>query len=144
MSNSWRVSFSIIIVIYISQPTKRSTISIYLITRCPIRFSPAINRASSDSGYTNVNIGNPANASGKITSVEIWANTILFDCKVGIFYVVSGNILSTRDWVQIGTVTAGAKKTFEVDLEVEEGDYIGICQEGDIEYDTSGYAPVSL
>jgi len=82
-----------------------------------------------DQGYANwttVSKFNPANETGTITSVEIWAKVNLVGCKVGIFYVVSGNNLTCRDYQTIGNVTAGSKQTFEVDLDVETGDYIGI------------------
>ena len=101
---------------------------------------PAIDRDYSWSGgATQVNIGNPANASGKITSIEIWASTNLTDVKVATFFVESGNNLSTRDSEVIGAVTAGAKRTFEVDLDVQEGDYLGMYHvTGAIEEDFSG------
>jgi hypothetical protein len=92
-------------------------------------------------GYTRVSKGNPANAAGKITSVAMWANENLSNCEVATFFVVSGNNLSTRDTTTIGSVTAGSKKVFSVDLNVEVGDYIG-CHftAGKIEYDTTGGA----
>ncbi|GAI75051.1 unnamed protein product [marine sediment metagenome] len=102
----------------------------------------AINRESAYTYSTIVDHINPANASGKITQVEIWANISysLTDCKVATFYIESGNNLSTRDYEYIGNVTGGEKKTFEVDLDVQEGDYIGISYPngGKIEIDTSG------
>jgi len=76
--------------------------------------------------YTLIEKINPANETGKITSVEIWARSNLTGCKVGIFYLVSGNLYSTRDWVNIGLVTAGSKQSFPTDLNVEIGDFIGI------------------
>lgn len=76
--------------------------------------------------YTLVDRHNPANKSGKITSIEIYANTTMTGVKVATFYVVSGNNLSTRDAQSIGTVTAGSKQTFTVSLDVAEGDYLGI------------------
>jgi len=81
---------------------------------------------------TLVDKNNPANADGKILSVEIYAVTgyDLTDCKVGIFYIISGDYLSTRDTHTIGTVTSGLKQTFEVDLDVEAGDYIGLYASG--------------
>lgn len=89
--------------------------------------SAAIDRNSATSGspYTNVNKDNPANFSGKITSIEIWANTNMTGLLVATFFVVSGNNLSTRDFANIGDVTAGSKQTFEVDIDVEAGDYLG-------------------
>ena len=89
--------------------------------------SPAIDGDDyADAPRTIVSGENPANATGKITSVEIWANTNMTGCKVATFFVVSGNNLSTRDYQVIGDVTANSKQTFEVDLDVEEGDYIGV------------------
>ena len=78
---------------------------------------------------TVVNKGNPANASGTITSIEIWieAGDDATNCEVATFFVVSGNNLSTRDTESIGTITAGSKQTVNVNLDVEEGDYIGFC-----------------
>jgi len=86
---------------------------------------PAINRGTTASTYTWVNIGNPANESGTITSIEIWAMDTLENCEVATFFVVSGNNLSTRDHELIGNVTKGSKQTFSVDLDVQAGDYIG-------------------
>jgi hypothetical protein len=90
--------------------------------------SAATNRTSELTTSTRVITENPANATGKITSVEIYAvsgyNLTLVE--VATFYVVSGNFLSTRDWEYIGNVTAGSKQTFVVDLDVTVGDYIGI------------------
>ena len=101
---------------------------------------PAINRGSSFSPFTIVNIGNPANDSGKITSVEIWSLNDLTACEVATFFVVSGNNLSTRDHEAIGNITKGSKQTFPVDLNVETGDYLGMYFTiGNIERDTSGY-----
>ena len=91
------------------------------------------------SNYTMIEKNNPANASGIITSVEIWANATLINCEVATFYVVSGNYLSTRDYEYIGTVTAGAKRTFSVDLNAKAGDYIGIYySEGSLDGDSFG------
>lgn len=92
--------------------------------------SAATDRASALAAYTLVDKNNPANVSGIITSVEIWADTTLTDCEVATFYVVSGNYLSTRDYEYIGSVTAGAKRTFSINLDVEAGDYIGIYYSG--------------
>lgn len=100
---------------------------------------PAINRGSSFSVFTIINSGNPANAAGTITSVEIWALVTLQNCEVATFYG-SGTTYSTRDNEAIGTVTSGSKQTFEVNLDVEIGDFIGIYYTaGNIERDTSGF-----
>ena len=107
--------------------------------------SPATNRTSSFlDNFTIVSKNGPANASGTITQIEIWALENLLNCEVATFYVVSGNNLSTRDYEAIGNVTAGSKQTFNVNLTVETGDYIGIWMalnspQGRIEKDASGY-----
>ena len=87
----------------------------------------AINRGSyANYGDTIIIKNNPANASGKIISIEIWANSNLSNVEVATFYVVSGNNLSTRDTHTIGSVTAGSKQTFSgLDITGEAGDYLG-------------------
>jgi len=100
---------------------------------------PAIDRGTTMAGWTIINQENPANETGKITSVEIWANTNMTDCEVAIFYVVSGDFLSTRDTQYIGAVTSGSKQTFPVDLDVVAGDCIGIFATAKVEYDASGF-----
>jgi len=102
--------------------------------------SAAIDRGETlVSGYTLIEKNNPANASGIITSVEIWANATLINCEVATFYVESGNYLSTRDYEYIGSVTSGAKRTFTVDLDVEAGDYIGLYySDGSLDGDAFG------
>ena len=107
--------------------------------------SPAIDRNTNlASGWTAINVFNPANASGTVTSVEIWASGVaLSGCEVATFYVVSGNNLSTRDTEYIGDVPYGSKQTFEVDIDVQEGDYLGIYFSGGaVERNTSGYAGI--
>lgn len=99
----------------------------------------AIDRTDYVASQTSIAKNNPANRTGKINSIEIWANQNLENCKVATFFVVSGNNLSTRDYQVIGTVIAGSKKTFVVDLEVQEGDYIGIYYTaGRIDRDDTG------
>jgi len=103
----------------------------------------AIDRSSTGpSGYTNIYPDNPANDTGAITSVEIWANSQLSNCEVATFYLVSGNNYSTRDYETIGTVTAGSKQTFSgLNMAVQTGDYIGMYfSAGAIERDSSGGA----
>ena len=101
---------------------------------------PAIDRATSIGPYTSVSKGNPANLTGKITSVEIWAFENLSNCEVATFFVVSGNNLSTRDTHYIGSVTSGSKQTFSgLDISVQVGDYIGIYYTtGTLETDSDG------
>ena len=103
----------------------------------------AIDRAVELSPFSTwVNIGKTANASGLITSVEIWATLAdLAGCKVGIFYTTGVNKLKCRSAATIGAVVKGAKRTFAVSLEVQAGDYIGIYwSAGYLEWDMAGYA----
>jgi hypothetical protein len=98
----------------------------------------ATNRSTYYISATLIGRGNPANASGKITSVEIYAAGKLYNCQVATFYETDTNEFSTRDYETIGTVTAGSKQTFTVDLDVKTGDYLGIYHDGAIEGDDSG------
>lgn len=100
--------------------------------------------------HTNVNEGNPANATGTIDTVKIWANVNLENCVVGTFYKTNGNTLKVRDSAVIGTVTAGSEQTFTVDsgsnplaIAVETGDFIGIyCTAGRVEQDIEVYVGI--
>lgn len=83
--------------------------------------------------YTTINRNGSANASGTITSVEIWVKANMSDVEVATFYITGVNEFSTRDSELIGSVTAGAKRTFVVDIDVQTGDYIGF-------YTTAGNA----
>ncbi len=88
---------------------------------------PAIDREGYLAGVrTAIMKGNPANAEGIISTVEIYAQVDMTEVKVATFFVVNGNRLSTRDDWYIGTVTAGAKRIFPVSLGCKVGDYIGI------------------
>ena len=99
------------------------------------------------SGNTWVSQVNSANATGKITSVEIYAQAEMANCEVATFYVVSGNNLSTRDYEKVnngngaGVVLAGSKQTFVVDLDVVAGDYIGIRSDVGGNFYSNGTSP---
>jgi hypothetical protein len=86
----------------------------------------AINRLDSSETRTLVDRANPANASGIITSVEIWANVNLTSCKVATFFNVDATHITTRDYELIGSVTSGSKQTFTVDLNINASDIIGM------------------
>jgi len=76
-------------------------------------------------GYTIIDLTNPANASGTITSIQIRAQTALTGMRVGTFYLVSGATYKCRDSATIGSVTAGSVQTFPVQLTIVTGDFIG-------------------
>ncbi|GAH88083.1 unnamed protein product, partial [marine sediment metagenome] len=92
-------------------------------------------------GYTRINKGNPANATGILTSVEIWAVSAVQGCRVGTFYTINADRLKCRDSVVIGNVTAGSKQVFNgLSISVETGDYIGFYwTSGTMERDFEGY-----
>lgn len=102
----------------------------------------AINRASelSTGGTTLILKDNPANESGTITSIEIWAATDLANCEIGIFTNVSGTNFTSRSNTTLGAVTSGSKQTFSgLSLAVQTGDYLGIYfSSGTIEMASTG------
>lgn len=102
----------------------------------------AIDRPSQFPSYTIIGKNNPANATGIIKSVEIWAATNMTQCEVATFFLVSGNNFSTRDSHTIGNVVSGSKQTFSgLNISVVSGDFIGIYyNNGMIERSTSGGA----
>ena len=90
----------------------------------------AINRDSYiDYNKTLIDGTNTANASGRLTSVSVYANVEMLNSVVAIFYRPDSgghpNNFTARDSQSLGTVPAGLSN-HDVDLEVEEGDYIGI------------------
>lgn len=95
----------------------------------------------SEPGYTRINKGNPANATGILTSVELWAVSQMEGCRVGTFYIISPDRLKCRDSVLIGNVPSGSKQVFPgLSIAVEAGDYIGsYWTSGQLERDGEGY-----
>lgn len=77
-------------------------------------------------GYTILDLGNPANGSGALTSFELWLNTENgVGVKVGTFSG-SGTDWVSRDVASIGAVPAGTKQTFSgLSISVEPSDVIG-------------------
>jgi hypothetical protein len=102
----------------------------------------AIDRTSSDdlANTTAIFKDNPANATGTITSVEIWANTSLSGCIVGTFYSTGTNQFSSRSSATIGTVSSGVKQTFSgLSINCVAGDFIGLyVTTGKMESDGTG------
>lgn len=105
------------------------------------------------SGYTRISLANPANATGKITSVEIWAYSALSGVKVATFSR-DGNDFTPRSVISLGAVDAGSKQVFtkdagdnDISMDIEEGDFLGIYYsdgqlEGDISGGSGGYSTV--
>ncbi|GAI61889.1 unnamed protein product [marine sediment metagenome] len=104
--------------------------------------SDPIDRASYVAiGYTIIDKNNPANASGILHTVKVYAYLSLNGLKVGTFYTTNGNKLKCRDSELIGYVENKAVRTFTgLSIAVEEGDYIGCYYtSGNIERDTEGF-----
>jgi len=89
--------------------------------------APAIERpATWEAWWTGFNLENPANTSGIIDTIEVWAASNITGFRVGTFYLISGNDYKCRDSVVLGDVAAGAKRTFTgLSLATEAGDYLG-------------------
>lgn len=105
--------------------------------------SAAIDRSTfAEATWTIIDKNNPANASGTIISVQIYAvsGNDLADCEVATFIDEGSSVYSTRDTETIGAVTSGSVQTFPgLDMSVATGDYIGIYfSSGLVELDTSG------
>ena len=86
--------------------------------------------------YTFVDKANPANATGTLDTVKVYAGISLVGFEIATFYVVSGNNLSTRGNATIGAVTAGSTQTFTgLSVAVTVGDYLGgYFSDGDIDW----------
>lgn len=70
------------------------------------------NTVTGASGETTLDLANPANDTGTLTSFEVWmANEATSSVKVGTFYG-SGTSWTLRDYEDLGAVAAGSKQTF--------------------------------
>ena len=86
--------------------------------------------------YTGIDLENPANDTGTLTSIEIWL--ALDGSGVKVFTASrDGDKFTPRDVVTLADITAGSKVTRTTDvssnpiaLEVESGDYIGVYTGG--------------
>ena len=100
---------------------------------------PAINRGTNAGGATIFNVGNPANSTGRISTVQIYLETNCTNVEIATFFEVSSGYYSTRDNVALGNQSAGYS-SHNVDLEVQVGDYIGMyASSGNYEYDSTGF-----
>ena len=87
--------------------------------------NPAIAAATIvGNGYTIVDKKTPANGTGTITTVELWSSASATTAIVATFSA-AGNVLTSRDFEAVGAVVANFN-SFEVTLDVVEGDYLGI------------------
>jgi hypothetical protein len=102
----------------------------------------AIDRTNSLlTGRTRIAAANPVNATGRVTSIELWFSNYDVNgagVKVATFSK-SGSIFTPRAVATIGVVTKGSKQTFAVSLAAETGDYIGMYSSGgELEADIAG------
>ena len=99
----------------------------------------AIDRGESLGGeLTLVDRFNPATEDGIIKKIEMYCPDSMYDVKVASFFAVSGNYLSTRDYVTIANIPSGYSVT-DIELEVKKGDFIGIWPGArDLKADQSG------
>jgi len=96
--------------------------------------NPAINRNDFiPKNNTVIDKNVSADGSGKIKTIETYFLGNMTNVKVGIFYVVSGNFLTTRSNVTLGPVTGNSKQIItkdsggnDISLDVVAGDYIGV------------------
>lgn len=93
--------------------------------------------------WTAVNWANPADGTGIITEVQVYVDVApVTDFVIGIFYVVSGNNLTTRSHVAWGNIVGTGLQTLgPLNLPIVVGDYIG-CEytSGAIDRDIAGGA----
>jgi len=83
-------------------------------------------------GNTEIDKTNPANATGVLTTFQVYAGATITNFKVGTAYG-SGTSFTSRDYVSIGEVTSGSVQTFTgLACDVQTGDCI-------INHPPSGY-----
>jgi hypothetical protein len=105
----------------------------------------AIDRAGANSGngYTVIEFTNPANDTGILTTMEVWAVSTITGFKMGTFSG-SGTSYTYRDHETLGTITSGSKQTFTgLSCSVSSGDYLGfyyVSSSLGLEYDSTGYS----
>jgi hypothetical protein len=101
----------------------------------------AIFRSSNASSNTRtrIDIGNPANDTGILTTFEIYLHADSTDVKMGTFSKNSSSF-TNRDFESLGNVTSGSKQTFTgKNCDVKSGDYLGsYFNTGNLAWSASG------
>lgn len=90
--------------------------------------APATDRGTAGGlNQTFIQVDNPANNPGVLTTVKLWANLVdqSEGWKVGTFYG-SGISYTSRDSATLPTVSAGYNEFSGLSIDVAEGDFIGI------------------
>jgi len=106
----------------------------------------AIDRSLTVGGsYTVIDKSNAANASGYLSSFEIWASATLSNFVIGTFSG-SGTSWNDRDYETIGSVNSGSKQTFTgKNCDVVSGDLLGYyfpAASGNMERDNVAETPI--
>ena len=104
----------------------------------------AIDRAGANGNNSVFDVGNPANATGALSSVEVWlgSNEHLY---IGIFYLVSGSNYTNRSRTDMGTATGGVEHTFSgLNVAITAGDFLATYSNNQIQIDTSGGGGVAF
>lgn len=100
----------------------------------------AINRASSSgTGTTRLDLGNPANATGLITTITVYVASEITTAKIGLFYLTTGTTYVCRSSYTTGVLAVGLNTLSGLSLAVVLGDVIGIYHDtGGIDAAASG------
>jgi len=94
--------------------------------------------------WTRIVKGNPANYSGKLTKIYVYAHSAMYGVEFATFYQGAANVFSTRDTVAIGTIPTGYSE-HTVNLTVEVGDFLGMhYTSGEIELTGIGQGEVGV
>jgi len=82
----------------------------------------------SNAGITYIDLANPANLTGIIDTLQIWANSNLpVGTKIGTFYLSGGQYACRAYYTTTSIITSGAVRTLTgLSIAVQAGDYLGI------------------
>jgi hypothetical protein len=92
---------------------------------------------------TTVETDVPADGTGVLDTIQIWANSNLSDFKAGTFWGdTSTGVFSSRDYELIGSVTSGSAQNFTgLSINVYQGDFLGhYGSSGILEASTGGHS----
>lgn len=106
-----------------------------------IGVTPTYRASGFYSGLTTIDLDNPANLSGILTSVDVFFNADAIGLRVGTFYLVSGTTYKCRDSAVLGSVTGAGLRVFSgLAIQVVAGDFIGfyVPTTGALAYATTG------
>ena len=90
--------------------------------------------SNEDPTNTDIDLTNPSNKTGVLTSIEVYAYSTISNIKIGTFYGSAASC-TNRDYELIASVTSGSKQTFTgKSCDVSTSDYLGFyAASGNIE-----------